>query len=54
MKKIIIIVIIVALGILLSFKKPIKIVQSTSAQVTEQNIGLPTQEVKNLRKILTP
>ena len=52
MKKIIIILLVGALGILISFKKPIKII--TGTQMTEQNIGLPTQAVKDLRNILSP
>jgi len=54
MKKIVIVILIGVLGLLLSFKKPIKVVQSTSSQVTTQNIGLPTQAVKDLRDILNP
>jgi len=54
MKKIVIVILIVMLGLLLSLKKPLNVVTSTSAQITKQNIGLPSDAVKRLRNILTP
>ena len=53
MKKIVIIVIIGAMTVLFSIKKPIKNTQSETV-IIKQNIGLPDDAVKRLNKFLNP